>query len=293
VLGLVGLALVVAAATFTVAVLSHRGGTSTTLSGPPSATSAPSGAASVRPCGLPRYPDATCTGVPVGAQLAVVTGNMTISTANTVIDGKDIRGCVSVKAPGVVIRRSHISCADFFVISSFGADYSGAGLVVEDTEIDCRDGPGTGIGDDDVTARRLNIHGCENGFSMDSNLDVRDSYIHDLWNGGASHTDGIELEGGTNITIMHNTIYGGSGTSAIITNPTRMSNVLISDNLMAGGAYTLYCPRDSSTDVRVLRNHFSTKFYPTGGAYGPWDACDKVAQRSDNVWDGTGQPVTG
>jgi hypothetical protein len=243
------------------------------------------------PCGLPRYPDATCTGVPVGTALSVVNGNMEIRTAGTVIDGKDIRGCVNIKAPGVVIRRSHISCPNFIVVSSFGGAYSGTGLRIEDSEIDCRGGPGTGIADNNVTARRLNIHGCENGFSMDSNFDVQDSYIHDLYNGGGSHTDGIEMEGGSHITVMHNTIFDGSGTSAIITDPTKMSNVLISSNLMAGGAYTLYCPRDSSSNVRVVDNHFSKKYYPTGGAYGPWDACDKVAQLSGNIWDGTGQPV--
>lgn len=104
-----------------------------------------------------------------------------------------------------------------------------------------------------------------------------DTYVHDLYTGGDSHPDDIEMEGG--------------GNSAISTDPTKMSNVSISSNLIAGGAYTLFCPRDSSTNVRVLDNRVSRLFYPAGGEYGPWTDCEKVAQASGNTWDDTGQAL--
>ena len=66
-----------------------------------------------------------------------------------------------------------------------------------------------------------------------------------------------------------------------------MNGVTIKDNLLAGGAYTLYCPRDRSSDVRVIGNHFSKMYYPTGGAFGPWTDCLKVSEVSGNVWEGT------
>ena len=79
--------------------------------------------------------------------------------------------------------------------------------------------------------RRVNIHGCENGFDINQNVTVEDSYIHDLFNSAEAHTDGIQFSGHSStasvvrgvldVTIRHNTIYGmgadGSfGTSAII-----------------------------------------------------------------------------
>src|SRR5437762_3348896 len=96
------------------------------------------GSAFRRGCPLPAYPDASCTGVPSGTSLTVVNGDLDIKSASTVIDGRDIRGCVTVAAPGVVIRNSKVSCASFIVIGSFAGSYSGAGLLVEDSEIDCQ-----------------------------------------------------------------------------------------------------------------------------------------------------------
>jgi hypothetical protein len=239
-------------------------------------------------CGLP---DATNTGVPAGTALSVVNDNVTVTKAGTVIDRKDIRGCVRVQAPGVTIRRSKITCPDFYVIASFRDEYSGNGLVVEDSEISCGDTRGTALGDNNVTARRLNIHSCENGFDIDASFTVQDSYIHDLFQGEEAHTDGIQLAGGARITINHNTIFDNSGTSAIISHPNANSDVVVANNLMAGGAYTLYCPRDTSRNFRVVGNRISTLFYPTGGDFGPWTDCDKVAELRGNIWDNNLKPV--
>jgi hypothetical protein len=235
-------------------------------------------------CGLP---DASNTGVPAGTKLTVVPDRVTVTIAGTVIDGKDIRGCVDVKAPRVTIRRSKISCTDFYAIASIG----GGGLTVEDSEIDCKNTNNTGLGSYGLTARRLNIHNCENGFDIDNTITVTDSYIHDLFEGSSGHADGIQLAGGAHITISHNTIFNPGGTSAIISNPSANSDVTVTSNLMAGGAYTLYCPRDSSSGYRVIDNRFSPMFSAKSGAYGPWTDCEKVAEVHGNVWDNNLQPL--
>ena len=239
-------------------------------------------------CGLP---DATNTGVPAGTTLTVVNGDLSVTQAGAVIEGKDIRGCVDIEAPNVTIRRSKVSCTHFVVIASFSGRYSGGGLLVEDVEIDCQNTDGTGIGSYGLTVRRLNIHGCENGLDIDSDTTVVDSYIHDLYEGPAAHADGIQLAGGAHITISHNTIFNPGGTSAIISHPDANSDVLVTGNLLAGGTYTLYCPRDSSRNYRVIDNRFSTLFSATSGEYGPWADCQKAAQVSGNVWDSSLQPV--
>jgi len=242
------------------------------------------------------WPDATNTGVPPSTRLTPIDGDLTIDTPNTVVDAKEIRGCVMVRAPGVVIRRSRVSCAGFITIASFGGAYTGTGLLVEDTEIDCRGTSGTAVGDTNITVRRANIHGCENGFDVDGTVTIEDSYIHDLFNSDEAHTDGIQITPlGHDVTIRHNTIYSNSGTSAIITpriSAGIASDILVENNLLAGGAFTLYCPQDGSgINYRVIDNHFSTVFFPTVGAFGPWTDCHDEAEVRGNVYHETGQPV--
>jgi hypothetical protein len=272
-------------------------------------------------CPLPAYPDASCTGIPAGTSLTLINGDMTISTPNTVIDSKEIHGCVTVTAPGVIIRKSKIYCtsASPDVVSSPDGAYDGTALLVEDSDVSCSStpnnvasgGPGTAFGDTHIVVHRTNIHGCENGFDIDADVTVTDSYIHDLWNSADSHTDGIQfasghyvsasnhsiINGALNVTITHNTIFsrgydGTDTTSAIISNRGGDNTVLIQANLLAGGAYTLYCEQNATgTNYRVINNHFSTKYHPTVGAYGMSTDCSDEVQ-SGNVVHETGQAVT-
>ena len=277
--------------------------TPTDVSTPSEAPASSDGSSS---CPAPAFPDASCTGVPAGTALTRYAGPSTISVPGTVVDGK-VLGCVRVTAPGVVIRRSKISCANpaTDVVGSFDGDYSGTPLLLEDVEIDCQDGPGTAVGEARVTVRRADIHGCENGFDINQSVTVEDSYIHDLWNSAESHSDGMQLaghlsngafvKGALNVTIRHNTIFGvgadGSlGTSAIIANRSGDRNVLIEQNLLAGGAYSLYCDGDTATNFRVVHNHFSKRFSSRFGAYGPSDGCADETL-AGNVVHETGAPI--
>jgi hypothetical protein len=231
------------------------------------------------------YPDITNTGVPTGTALTVVYGDMTISTAGTVVDGKDIRGCVLVAAANVTIRHSKVSCSGGYVVLQ---QITSGTLTVEDTELTCDGAAGTAIGYNNFAARRLNIYGCENGFDVDNNAVITDNWIHIT---APDHSDGVQLNAGSRITIQHNTITNAVGTSAIIAHPTGNSDVLVQDNLMAGGAYTLYCPETRSTNFRVISNRFSTIYYALVGVYGPWVYCEKVAVSSGNVYDADLRPL--
>jgi len=219
-------------------------------------------------------------------------GDLDINTPDTVIDGKDIRGCVGVNASGVTIRRSKISCGFGYGIYN----HTATGLVIEDSEIDCQDKGGTAVGDTNITVRRVNIHGCENGFDVDGNFTVQDSYIHDLFQGAEAHTDGAQITNvGHDIVFTHNTIYSGIGGTSAIISPAASSgvrNVLIRNNLMAGGAYTLYCAQNGGAlNYRVIDNRFRTIFYPKVGEYGPWTDCEDEVQVTGNVYHETGQPL--
>jgi len=252
------------------------------------------------------FPGASNTGVPAGTTLSPYTGPSTISTAGTVIDGKSM-GCITVRAPGVVIRNSKISCQGGYAVYVPDGAFTGTSLTVEDSEVDCKLTGGNGLGEANITVRRVDIQGCENGFDINQNLMIQDSYIHDLYNSGSAHTDGAQMAAGhyengqlvagsRNVTFLHNTIYGmgadGSfGTSAIISNRGADRDILIQNNLMAGGAVAIYCEQGATgTNYRVLDNHFSTRFGPKVGFYGVSTDCSDEVQ-SGNVYHETGQPV--
>jgi hypothetical protein len=256
------------------------------------------------------YPDASNTGVPAGTTLTAYTGPSTISTPNTVISGKTM-GCINVVAEGVVIRNSRISCSGSAVNVNDPVLYGKTPLLIEDSEITCNNGSGaTGVAEAHFTLRRVNIHHCENGLSVNQDVTIEDSYIHDLDMAEGAHTDGIQLSFGhwngssypccaKNVTVRHNTILGGDdaghfATSAIISNKLGPDeNVLIDGNLMAGGAYTLFCDQQGFTGInyRVTNNRFSTRYSSKVGYFGASTDCsDEV--RSGNVIHETGQSLS-
>src|SRR4029079_9200866 len=142
------------------------------------------------------FPNASNTGVPAGTTLTAYTGPSTISTANTVIDSKTM-GCVNVTAGGVVIRNSRISCTGSAVNVDDPVLYGKTPLLIEDTDITCGHvGGTTGIGAAHVIARRVDISGCENGLSLNQNVTLEDSFVHDLFASSTAHSDGIQLSFG-------------------------------------------------------------------------------------------------
>lgn len=266
------------------------------------------------------YPDDSCTGVPDGVTLTAYTGPSTITTNDTVIDSKDITSCIFVtSATGVVIKNSRITVNSSSCWEGQAVAVHGTGsLTIQDSEINCGGDPPNGynnshgLGDENFTAIRLNIYGCENGLSAaGSNWSIVDSYIHDLrqctqaegcGDPDGAHTDGIQMPGGaSDYVIRRNTILsmkaGASTpetdesyytTSAIITDPSD-SDALIEDNLWAGGAFTVYCPEDGENWV-FQNNKFSTRYKSTVGFFGPTDSCSGVG--TGNVYFETGDPVS-
>jgi hypothetical protein len=279
-----------------------------------------SGTPDTTTCPLPAYPDATCTGVPAGTTLTVIDElDYIVNTAGRVVDGVDVRGCIDVRAPGVTIKNSKMECVTT-QFSSAAENAANPPLTVQDSEIDCKTNTGgvttTGVAYRNIRVYRADIHGCENGLDMDRDDILQDSYVHDLAQctipgcpEPSPHTDGIQSGSAGDLIIQHNTIYGMNlpctpgttgtpcnGTSAvnINNNPANtfpIHDVLIKDNLLAGGAFTLYCPRTASTNFQIARNHFSQVYKSTIGEFGPSSDCSDETQ-TGNVIHETGAPVS-
>jgi hypothetical protein len=282
-------------------------------------------------CALPNYPDETCTGVPAGTTLQRVPDDVTsgsgwtwnaadqavlVTDDNAVVEGLDVQGCILAHATGVTVRSSKAQCIST-ADDPRARDPASPRLTIEDCEVACNDTDGTtAIGDRNLTALRVNIHGCENGFDLDSDGTIQDSYIHDLHQSTVAHTDGLQSAVGSNLIVQHNRIYaetpgacgvpsghtsdcGGTSAVNINNNPTGpvSTNTTIRDNLLAGGAYTLYCPKVTPSSFHVVDNHWSRIFYPSSGAFGPDADCladngdPLVTEWTGNVWDDTGLAV--
>jgi hypothetical protein len=230
----------------------------------------------------PSFPDANCTGVPAGTTLTS-SGGMTISTAGTVINAKDISGPVVINAPNVTIRNSRIHTNAMWIIEN-----NSTGLLVEDSElinqpISGQNNCHNSIGSSNFTIRRSELSGCENGADVGGdNVTLEDNFIHDLdttgpsyvW-GNSPHTDGIQMSPGSdNIIVRHNWIDpspGGGITSAIIMGVNgSQSNVRIEFNYLdgRGASYAVYANRQTSPNIYINSNKL-------GKGYG-YTACVKI-----------------
>jgi hypothetical protein len=268
------------------------------------------------------FPTEATTGVPRGVTPTEPAldgdGNLTVTEDGAVVDAVDVPGCIDVRAVGVRIRDSRAQC-----ITTSGSPRAqkpaNPRLVVEDSEVDCRTGRGgtggdTGILSRNITVRRTEIRGCENGLEMDRDFTLEDSLVHELVHCARPscaepdrHTDGIQSADGSNLTIRRNTILaftppcrprdGGTcnGTAAVNINDDPgynrvIAGTVIEDNLLGGGAYTLYCPRAKTSDYRIVGNHFTTRYSEKVGAYGPSTGCGDE-EASGNVHLESGTPV--
>jgi hypothetical protein len=205
------------------------------------------------------FPDSTNTG-PAAGTFTVMT-SLTANVANKVYDHIQVNGCTTVTAPGVTIRNSRLLGNGCF----YSVNNQSTGLKLDHDEISCSDSANTGVTLANYAISFSNIHGCENGLNVADvgNVSLTDSWIHNMFRGSTSHTDGVQIgQGAANIIFRHNTIaMSTDDNSAIIMwdeeNP-QNSNLQVTNNLLTGGGFTVYCPRMNASNVTVIGNRFGT-----------------------------------
>lgn len=198
-------------------------------------------------------PDRTNTGVPNGTSLKVYNGDLRITTNGTVIDGLDIHGRVSVLASNVTIKNSIVRGNDSFVAEKgilIHANSGTSNLRVIDTELvpTIQNEDSVGILGNNFTLTRVNIHHViDSAHITGSNVTIQRSWLHDNlhykvdpnWN-APSHDDSIQIQSGTNINIIGNTLTG-SHTSGVMVTQDRgaVSALKISGNYINNGACSI------------------------------------------------------
>lgn len=229
------------------------------------------------------YPDATNTGVPAGTTLTN-SGCVTVNTNGATIQNLNITDCnITVNANNVTIKNVKISGCTYYPI-----DYSGyTGLVVQDTEINSTCEQTTaGMSFDNYTAIRMHVHGSADGFKGNNNVDIQDSYIHDLWVTADSHNDGIQSTGGSNVTLTHNTFDVGTG-GVCVQFGSSDSGWNVSDNLFHCNGWMI----NGGTSVNSS-SFTNNRFARVSGGYGPASFSGSNVTWTGNYWDDTGAAIT-
>ncbi|WP_432562138.1 hypothetical protein [Kineococcus sp. SYSU DK003] len=247
------------------------------------------------PLGIPAgWPDAGTTGVPAGTVLAPA-GDIEVTTPGTVLDGLDM-GCLTVRAAGVVVRNSRITCTDGRQVA---VSVSGVkDFVMEDSEIDGGAGATeTAIGWGGYTLRRVEVRGSQDGPRLGYDVKILDSWIHGLVRTEGIHTDALQSTSGERIIVRHNTLdprtpgvddfLNAAVQLGTETGTQRLRNALFENNYFSGGTYSVNVSCTANVDASVV---FRNNRFGHGSKYGAVIAPAGV-KLSGNTYIDTGTSV--
>jgi hypothetical protein len=271
----------------------------------PTPTSAPPAAPPAPPPARTGKPGPTNTGVPAGTNLTVHQGNLYISTPGTVIDSMEIRGFVRILAPNITIRNSKIlGGTATYSIGLVMNVTPGASVVIEDSEIYAAQPSSyiSGVMGGNFTLRRVNLHDViDQTHIYGDNVRIESSWFHNnlhyandpMHAGGPSHDDNIQIQKGTNIRIIGNTLEGAWNAGFIITQDQDVvSDVQYLRNWADGGGCTVNIAEKGRGPIQGLivnDNRFGTHTRIPDCAVITPPTTPLIAE--GNVWDATGLPA--
>jgi hypothetical protein len=211
--------------------------------------------------------------VPAGTALTVHNGDLTITTAGTVIDSMDIRGYLRIKAPNVTVRNSIVRGRPGLSSSMSLIQADSTGTVITDSELVAANPTPyiDGIVGHGFTLRRVNIHGVVDTVKINGNdILIDSSWLHDTLyflsdpaqNGGPSHDDNIQIQQGSNITVRNSTLSGTHNAAMMITQDAgAVANVTFTRNHADNGSCTINVAEKSYGPIRglaITNNVFGT-----------------------------------
>jgi hypothetical protein len=282
--------------------------TRTTSTPTKSPTSTPTSSPTTSPTTSPGgWPNAGNTGVPAGTQLTVHNGDLVITKAGTVISGLDVRGFVDVQASNVIIKNSIVRGGKATTSKGLirNTTDSAKNLLIQDVEL-VPAYPSVyldGLQGGNFTARRVHIHGTVDGVKVfKSNVTVESSYVHGLvsyssdpYQGGSStHNDGVQILGGSSITLSGNSISGGPASGIQVTQSQgAVSGLKVVGNFLDRGTCAVKLqndPKPSLGPVVVQNNEFGSGMSISKCAILRTGATSLNA--ASNVWASNGSPAT-
>ena len=243
--------------------------------------------------------------MPAGRSLKRHDGDLTITTAGAVVDGLDIYGFVTIKAPNVTLRnsivRGGVATRQTNLITS-----TAPGVLITDTEL-APQRPSVdidGLKGYGFTARRLDVHDVVDSVLIwGDDTTVEASWLHDNLHyasdprqgGGPSHDDNIQVQGGDNIRIRGNATDGAYNSALQVTQDvSRTSNLSYVGNWANGGGCTVNIAEKGQgaiSGLTITGNRFGTDSRVDDCAVIMPSTTGRIAVTSANVWDVNGLPV--
>ncbi len=213
----------------------------------------------------------------------------TITADGTELSSMLIRGTVTVAARNVIIRDSRVEGSGYFGVLV----RPGGSLRIVRTTVTGFD---NGVGGDDYSANLVEVTGLlADGFKLGSRVTVTNSWCHDLTPAEGAHADCGQLQAGeTDLVVRRNWFDVQDGNAALFIapdlGPSSRGPVTISDNVLGGGNYTLYCVdgddgRYFIDSIGITGNHFLRQ-----SRYGPVRVNVPVVWLT-NTWLDTGLPI--
>lgn len=166
-------------------------------------------------------------GVPAGTPLTVHSGDLVITTDNTVIDGLDVRGFVSVKANNVVIRNTVVRGGPATYPTALVTVSTGSAVIEDSTLTATTASPYiNGVNGSNFTLTRVEISNVIDQVHIyGDHVVVQDSWLHanahfesdPVQGGNPSHDDNIQIQVGNDITITNNTMSDSHSAGVMVT----------------------------------------------------------------------------
>jgi len=283
---------------------------SPSVSGKPSARPPTSAITSAgrTPVAAAKFPTAGSTGVPANVSLRGYDGPCTITKAGTVIEARDVRCSIVVKAARVVIRKSRIT-------GTVKTEGDANSLRIEDSDINGGQAFEHTVGFENVTVLRSDISGGQSSVNCYRNCLIQDSYLHGQYvpEGEDWHLNAFLSNGGSDIRLIGNTLAcdrptnsaggGCTGNASIFGDFAPNTNYTIERNLFVASQEFSYClyggfdaKKEFGTAVRqivVVDNVFERGANGKCGSFGAvtsYDASASGSRWQNNTWD-DGKPV--
>lgn len=237
-------------------------------------------------------------------------GSITITEPDTILDGLDIHGYVSIKAPNVTLKRCIIrggapATQGQNALLNITAANAG-GYLVEDVTL-VPDYPNVRQNGVYVNKagrfRRIDLSGTVDGIVAYGNgVEVLDSYLHDFvtypsdpaQGGKPSHSDGIQVQAGQGVTIRGTTITGANNAAIMVQQDAgAISDLTIETCYLDGGGATVNFGSTGApkTNLFMRNNRFGPNRRNIGMAIIA-NPTQSPLTAVGNVWDDTGLPVT-
>jgi hypothetical protein len=245
--------------------------------------------ASPHSCG---FPDSTNTGVPAGTTLTA-SGSINVTTAGTVISGKNVTGTINVMANNVTIENTRVTqnttcgtqttCGNYAIRIEEGVNgttirhVETASVAGDTCEHDIRNTGGS------VTIEYAYLHACDSNVYAVGPTVLKNSYGIGKIAISEDHVENIYFNE-TSFSAIHDTllnpveqtavIFGNSGGGTDVTNCSNQLTVL--ESLLGGGGYTLYpcahAAQAGTSSLKVEGNHFARcvsaeGYEPDGGTH--------------------------